>query len=148
MRYFVPKCNRAPKKKTATKPKSVYLMQAGNSLKIGVSSNPHERVSSVQTGCPDKVRVVFIYATEDNAKEVETMMHIRFAPSRKFGEWFDISILDLAKSLLRGLAGQELLDVEVNAEYKPDAKKRNQRKGVTYKRLRRMKRNWKPSHQI
>ena len=35
------------------KNKSVYLMQSGSKVKIGVSENPVKRLNSLRIGCPD-----------------------------------------------------------------------------------------------
>jgi hypothetical protein len=109
-------------------------MIAGRHLKIGVSVKPADRVKSVQTGCPDKVVVVFFFRPESDAKQVETSMHRLFSAHRKFGEWFDAGILQEAKDFLRSLPGDEVLEVEANLDHVPNAKRQRQRKTQAYRR--------------
>jgi hypothetical protein len=57
-----------------------------NAVKIGFTDvNAEERVSSLQTGCPCKLRVL---ATAEGSKDTEYSLHQFFAGSRVEGEWF------------------------------------------------------------
>ena len=69
-----------------TKP-VVYFVQAGKSgpIKIGFATDLTKRIASLQTGCPDDLRLL---AVVDGGREVERRMHNRVAGDRIRGEWF------------------------------------------------------------
>lgn len=68
--------------------KFVYVMEAGKGVyKIGVSSDPQQRLKSVQTGSGDKVELVFTYFTSEPFY-YEKLMHRKFTDNQVIGEWF------------------------------------------------------------
>ena len=68
----------------------VYVMTAGpRHIKIGVSVDVDERVKSVQTGCPFKVRIVQRWRSP-HARKIERAAHVALAKYRREGEWFDL----------------------------------------------------------
>jgi hypothetical protein len=75
--------------------KIVYLITDGYKLKIGTTTrkNLKKRLSTIQTGNPNKCRVL---ATIVGDREKEKELHDYFAKFRGNGEWFSMSraILD------------------------------------------------------
>lgn len=63
----------------------VYFVRAGDSVKIGTSTNIAARIRSLQTGCPVPLELLAV-AKGGQAEEAE--FHRRFAQLRKNGEWF------------------------------------------------------------
>ena len=61
-------------------------------VKIGISANPLKRISTLQTSCPFKIEVSFIFACPNRewAKMVEKSFHETQKESCLHGEWFDI----------------------------------------------------------
>lgn len=65
----------------------VYFVQNGRSkrVKIGYSSHYRSRVGNIQSGTPDKLRLLGVVR---GGKAVESELHKRFASYRISGEWF------------------------------------------------------------
>lgn len=70
------------------RPGSVYFIQSGSTgpVKIGFATDPGSRMRSLQTGHPEKLRVLAVVqeATQMDEKD----LHSRFAHLRIQGEWF------------------------------------------------------------
>lgn len=66
----------------------LYLIRAGGRYKIGISSNPKKRISSIATSSPFPVEVVHIEQT-DNYANLEKYIHKTFAGNRVHREWFE-----------------------------------------------------------
>lgn len=77
------------------KNKSVYLMQSGSKVKIGVSENPVKRLNSLRIGCPN---ISLVYASEpiSNAFEIESKLHSAFSEFSIGHEWFSAEIKEEA----------------------------------------------------
>mgnify|MGYP002675993330 CR=1 FL=1 len=77
------------------KNKSVYLMQSGNKVKIGVSEIPTKRLNSLRIGCPD---ISLVYASDpiSNAFEIESKLHSAFSEFSLGHEWFSAEIKEEA----------------------------------------------------
>ena len=88
--------NRFEKKKSGF----VYLMleDAFGYVKIGISYNPHSRLSSLQTACPQNITLLGTLKTND-ARRVETDLHERYADKHHRGEWFNLSNDDIKELL-------------------------------------------------
>src|SRR5258707_622815 len=67
----------------------VYVMQlvGFNSVKIGWSTAPLARLKTMQTGAPDRIRVL---AWLPGLPKLERLLHKAFAAQRHNGEWFKI----------------------------------------------------------
>jgi hypothetical protein len=76
----------------------VYFMRAEGLpyIKIGYCDDAqiHQRVKSLQTGCPTRLRIVA--AIPGNA-EAERAMHREFALHRTYGEWFELAPVIVAR---------------------------------------------------
>jgi hypothetical protein len=70
------------------KSRRVYFIQptGGGLIKIGMSSNPRERLNLLQTGCPVELRIL---GTLPGGQPLELELHQRFAAHRVRGEWFE-----------------------------------------------------------
>lgn len=85
MRHFPPR--RKPKGQVDTR--SVYFIQAvsGGLVKIGVATNPEDRLAQIQHMSPVPLRII---ATLPGAgQQGEAALHQRFAGARRHGEWFE-----------------------------------------------------------
>lgn len=63
----------------------VYLIQAGDALKIGYAADPRRRIHNLRIGSP--VPLVLV-GTMNGGGETERELHMRFAAHRRHGEWF------------------------------------------------------------
>lgn len=63
----------------------VYFAKAGNRVKIGKANNVNSRLSTLQTGCPDRLVLLKV---ERGGRDAERSYHIKFAHLRENGEWF------------------------------------------------------------
>lgn len=74
----------------------VYLIEdmAADAIKIGRSSNPRARLTSLQTGTLNKLNLVYSTRCDPGCEQV---IHERFAGLRISGEWFrdDWTIMEL-----------------------------------------------------
>lgn len=96
------------------KRKCVYLIEAGEYLKVGVALNPHKRIRDLQVANPEPLRLVAVMepSTHD-AATMERHIHFVLSEYRVGGEWFKIT----PKAALERLA-EWAADIEiVNAEY-------------------------------
>lgn len=78
----------------------IYFLRAGTSgpIKIGTSVNVDSRIATLQTGCPDELRLI---ARIRGGSGVERMLHQKFDRDRIRGEWFKPSseLVELIKEL-------------------------------------------------
>jgi hypothetical protein len=92
-----------PKPKASPKPKFIYGFATDDGyLKVGMSSSPKVRLSSLQTGCPRPLQMVFCKAVEDRgvkAHEVESYLHSVLRDNHSHGEWFRATVADLEKAV-------------------------------------------------
>lgn len=72
----------------------VYLLKCGNHYKIGQSKKPRTRLKQLRTGSPHPIEVVHTLRTP-HFRQVEQMLHRRFASKRGEGEWFLLSEEDV-----------------------------------------------------
>lgn len=67
----------------------VYFIGDGEAMKIGVSKVVENRVKSIQTGNPRKVRILWVMKPVSmNAYDAEASLHRRLSEYRLEGEWF------------------------------------------------------------
>lgn len=69
--------------------KKVYIMRAGDAVKIGISDNPEDRLKQIQTSNHEKVELLASFVTA-NPELVEKTLHCRLEEAKVRGEWFRI----------------------------------------------------------
>lgn len=71
---------------------AVYFIQAGDSgpVKIGVAQIVERRLANMQTGAPDKLRILAVEPTGDFDREA--VLHEQFRDAHIHGEWFQPSV--------------------------------------------------------
>jgi hypothetical protein len=82
--------------------KSLYVIMFGEQefFKIGVSSNPMKRLATLQGACPKQLSIAInLDLPRFHAHGVEQAMHRRLKKYRVSGEWFAVSLEQLAKDL-------------------------------------------------
>lgn len=79
--------------KMESKPISLYVVQARRNLvKIGLAEKPAARLSSLQTGCAERLRLAHTVPVERSlAVAVEQYAHWLLGEFRGGGEWFSVS---------------------------------------------------------
>jgi len=78
----------------------VYVIGAEmGPVKIGIAADVSQRLASLQTGHPQKLKVYF-HASAPDAVAVERACHRDLGQHRMSGEWFDVS-WDVAASVVR-----------------------------------------------
>ena len=69
----------------------LYIIQcAGIYYKIGWTSNPKERLASLRTGNPFRLRLIFSARFADPI-EAEKYLHARYSEYNVRGEWFKLT---------------------------------------------------------
>lgn len=77
-------------------PGKVYLLQAGDHFKIGMTTNLEKRLTQLKVQLPFPVKLVHVIEAA-NPSQVESHWHRHFAPLRLNGEWFKLSDADVAE---------------------------------------------------
>lgn len=83
------KIKRAPAPPSGKDRGWVYVMRAGEHVKIGKSAAPQSRLSSIQTGSAYQVEVLRLIET-GNMSDLESRLHARFCEYCVRGEWFKL----------------------------------------------------------
>lgn len=75
----------------------VYLMRRGKYYKIGFAANVKGRESQLNRPVPDSVPHATIHAFKtDDPRGIEAYWHQRFAEKRREGEYFELTLKDVA----------------------------------------------------
>jgi len=82
----------------------VYPSSIPGDVKIGVSSNPEQRLRTLQTGSSKLLSMEELIGDlpKNTAYSIERTLHEVFANIRKSGEWFDNILLNILASIQRG----------------------------------------------
>lgn len=67
---------------------NLYIIQSNNNglIKIGRSKNPQKRLKQLQTGNPNKLKLIYTFEGEGWREKI---IHERLSYYRLEGEWFD-----------------------------------------------------------
>lgn len=70
----------------------VYIIQntATKNIKIGVATNPSDRLSQLQTGSDVDLKLIYTSGVCSNSFEIESTCHNHFKESHVRGEWFKV----------------------------------------------------------
>lgn len=74
---------------------SLYVVKVGDFYKIGYASNIGARLTSLQTGSPQKLELILVAYCGEGAKDLEKKYHEQFASRHHRGEWFSLTREDL-----------------------------------------------------
>lgn len=80
----------APRQSQPREDQGVYVIGApGHPVKIGIAADVTKRLSTIQTGCPERLKVyLFLGVKPGTARAIEQECHRRLAAHRQTGEWF------------------------------------------------------------
>ncbi len=69
----------------------IYLLSKDNiNYKIGVSKNPKQRLSQLQTGNDNQLYIVKVYKSEKFYKKIEYTLHNTYGYKNILNEWFEL----------------------------------------------------------
>jgi hypothetical protein len=82
---------------------AVYIIQMGNDgpVKIGFSNRLSERLKSIQTDCPYKIKIIAVI--ENCSFQDEHDLHKKYRHLRIHGEWFEKNVLSLINEDIKAL---------------------------------------------
>jgi len=89
--------------KKKTKSNTLYIIKhknIDNYYKIGITNDLNQRIKIFNTASPTGIEVVYKFNLE-NAKELEMKLHSFLKEKNSNLEWFNISLEDLNKALLK-----------------------------------------------
>jgi hypothetical protein len=81
----------------------IYAIGSDANQKIGFSSNVEQRLTTLQTGNPERLRVhhkIEIEGGEGRARLVERMIHKQYSHKRVNGEWFSMTPKEATNALV------------------------------------------------
>lgn len=68
----------------------VYIIEANNVYKVGITSNLERRIKQLQTGCSDVISLIAAIEIDISAcNDIEKKIHRELSQSHLIGEWFD-----------------------------------------------------------
>jgi hypothetical protein len=72
---------------------NVYILQAGDYIKVGVSNNIKNRINQMQTGNPKKINLIAkrSFNKRSEAFYIEGVIHQFLKDHRQSGEWFCVT---------------------------------------------------------
>ncbi|MGA2852523.1 MAG: GIY-YIG nuclease family protein [Verrucomicrobiota bacterium] len=73
----------------------VYLIKSGHFYKIGRANSAGRREYELAIQLPEKAKTIHVIRTDDPSG-IEAYWHNRFSAKRKNGEWFELSVADVA----------------------------------------------------
>jgi len=98
---------------------NVYIVQAGECVKIGVSNNVKKRMRQIQTSNPEKLYLILLLnmPSRPRAEKLEEYLHDKFSNYRCTGgrEWFKVPFRTL-KTNISNIDLDMFYDMEVHKE--------------------------------
>jgi len=101
----------------------IYVMEAKYAglcfYKVGITSNPNERLKTVQTSCIFPLEMIFEERVE-HAREVEKEAHLVMKNRNTSGEWFAVEkndVVQLIKDLISSTPSNFDFQREVRVSY-------------------------------
>ena len=90
-------------------------------VKVGISKNPPKRLQQIQTSCPFRAEIAYLFACPNRgiAEAIERSFHDVQAAHQSHGEWFNLEPVLAIHALC--IAFRAHLDVFVSPEIIPDA---------------------------
>ncbi len=87
----------------------IYIIESANLYKIGYTRDLDGRINVIKTSSPHEVKLIYLIplTAEIDHKKVENGLHKMFESSHIKGEWFNLSMGDVAK--IRSLSIQNIL---------------------------------------
>lgn len=76
---------------------AVYIIKIGTAYKIGCSVNAELRIKAMQLPQQPDVARIFRTPLYTQCQELEKALHEKYAPQRRYGEWFELADSDLAE---------------------------------------------------
>lgn len=111
---------------------SVYfaLAERSNRVKIGYAKNVFKRIRVLQTGCPERIKLILIFV--GYGRGMEKLLHERFSRYRVSGEWFVYSqsiqqFVKFTKQNRRDNAEEEEYERRIEKEYEKYMEQEEQR---------------------
>jgi T5orf172 domain len=95
MAQYPPSFYAKPSQSTQPRQGFVYIIQCGESFKIGCTANLKQRIKALGVTAPYPIFLRIIVPTDDMIL-TEWKLHQRFEGKRQQGEWFSLSEIDLA----------------------------------------------------
>lgn len=79
----------------------VYILTAGEHVKIGIAVDVSARVANLQLASPVRIEVAHQrqFKSRESARLAERALHLRFAYARKWGEWFALPLAEAVEAL-------------------------------------------------
>jgi hypothetical protein len=96
----------------------VYVLQCKALYKIGRTGNLKGRLNQLKTSNPFGFEVIHLIYSNDLAT-VEAALHLMFAESRVQGEWFNLSLRDIAQ--VKSMSVQAIVDLGADLKSKLEA---------------------------
>lgn len=75
----------------------VYILKCRELYKIGRTGDLANRIKSLRTGNPFEIQIIHTITSTGNISKIEEALHLIFSDSRTQGEWFNLSLRDLAR---------------------------------------------------
>lgn len=81
---------------------SIYVIQAGGAVKIGITKNIRTRIQGLQIGHPHDMACCYMFEMRaSKARKLESSVHRSLRPHHLRGEWFQTTPSDAAEAIER-----------------------------------------------
>jgi len=89
----------------------LYIIHNSEYYKIGISSDPENRLKALQTSSPYELKLIKVYECK-NSNKIESLIHAKLKHKNIRGEWFDLSNDDIKEIdiLIKSIIDKEATD--------------------------------------